>query len=216
MNKKKKIIVISSILGIVLLALIIGLVWYFTTQPKKEEEQSSRVTYLYDTLVAKNAYSFETILDDEHKSYYAKLDDKAYTDTIYDGNESIYVIRDGNSYLLMQDTKTYYTYLNNEIDLKKVEVALQDLKDVQYQEGKEEIDHKKYTYEEYDGITQFLMGDIDDSLDTQEAKTRFYFDGKELVYIKTIIGEYQEVLKVNISYEVDSDLFEIPSDYQKG
>lgn len=49
----------------------------------------------------------------------------------------------------------------------------------------------------------------------QEVKTRFYFDNNNLVYIKTIIGNKQEIFKVNISYDVDSKLFEIPSDYKE-
>ena len=50
--------------------------------------------------------------------------------------------------------------------------------------------------------------------DEEKAKTRFYFEGDQLVYIKTIIEDEQELLKVDISNQVDEKLFEIPSDYE--
>ncbi len=59
------------------------------------------------------------------------------------------------------------------------------------------------------------MMDVSEIGADKEGKTRFYFDGDKLVYIKTIIGDKQEVLKVDLSYNVDSKLFEIPSDYQE-
>ena len=54
-------------------------------------------------------------------------------------------------------------------------------------------------------------------LDIDEAtiKTRFYFDKKDnLVYIKTLYGDNnEELLKIEISNEVDDSIFGIPSDY---
>ncbi len=49
----------------------------------------------------------------------------------------------------------------------------------------------------------------------QKAKTRFYFNKDQLVYIKTIIGNEQEILKVEMSDKVDDKLFEIPSEYKE-
>ena len=54
-----------------------------------------------------------------------------------------------------------------------------------------------------------------DEQEEQNAKTRFYYDNDKLVYIKTIVGDKQELLKVNISYDVDNDLFNIPSNYEE-
>ena len=59
------------------------------------------------------------------------------------------------------------------------------------------------------------MMDTSDLEEDQEVKTRFYFDGDKLVYIKKIIGDKQELLKVDISDNVDNNLFEIPSDYKE-
>ena len=79
-------------------------------------------------------------------------------------------------------------------------------------EGKEEIEGKNYNYEEYTGITNFAIK-LTDENNSENVKTRFYFDGNDLVYIKTIVGDSQELLRVEISNDVDSNLFEIPNDY---
>ena len=57
---------------------------------------------------------------------------------------------------------------------------------------------------------------ISNTVETNEEdiKTRFYFDKEDnLVYIQTIKGAKQELLKVNIQKEVDDSIFEIPSNY---
>ena len=57
---------------------------------------------------------------------------------------------------------------------------------------------------------------ISSTLDVNEEdiKTRFYFDNKDnLVYIRTIKGATQELLKIKIEKEVDDSIFEIPSNY---
>ena len=54
------------------------------------------------------------------------------------------------------------------------------------------------------------------SLDVNEEdiKTRFYFDNDDnLVYIRTIKGVNQELLKINLQKEVDDSIFEVPSHY---
>ena len=51
-------------------------------------------------------------------------------------------------------------------------------------------------------------------VEESEVKTRFYFDKDKLVYIKSILPDKEQLIKVEISYEVNGDLFEIPSDYE--
>mgnify|MGYP001025789515 CR=1 FL=1 len=79
---------------------------------------------------------------------------------------------------------------------------------------KEKIENKTYTYEEYNAVTKFVMMDNSEN-EGQEIKTKFYFDGNKLEYIKTIVGNKQELLKVDISDDVDNNLFEIPSEYKE-
>ena len=218
MDKKKKIIIIS-VVSIIVIALIVGLIIFFVNRNNNGEEgttiaaNSSKIARLYDDLSKEQSFSFTTTLDDNNKETYAKNNNTAYTDTIYDGEESKFIIRDGNSYLLRDSDKIYYTYQNNEVNLNKVLEQLNEIKDTELIEGKEEVDGKNYNYEEYTGITNFAIKLTDDN-NSEDVKTRFYFDGNDLVYIKTIIGNNQELLSVEISNDVDSSLFEIPEDYR--
>lgn len=216
MDKKKKIIIITTI-AIIVLLLIAGGIWYFAVNKNnnnQNDKETSKIEKLYNTLQGKDAYSFNFILDENNRMYYAKNQDKAYTSTIYNGSTSNYIIRDGNSYLLMEDTKKYYTYSNNTIDLKLISETLETAKELQYQTGTEEIEGKNYEYEEYPLLTDIAMGDFTE--ETNNTKTRFYFQGDKLVYIKTIEEGKQELLKVETSYKVDNEIFEIPSDYTQG
>lgn len=216
MSKTKKIILII-VAVVLILAVMAGLVWWIGFGNKEEgtrEEKPSQIEKLYATLTEKQAYSITTTLDNENTIYYAKKDNKAYNEAIRNGKKTKFIVKDGNSYLVVDDQQAYYTYQNNETDLNKIVEQLENVKDETYTEGKEKVQGKKYHYEEYEKVADFLMKDVN-STDEQKIKTRFYFDGDKLVYIKTIVGDYEETLKVDISYEVDSKLFEIPSDYKQ-
>ena len=113
------------------------------------------------------------------------------------------------------NSKTYYTYSNNETELYKIETQIGDIKDNEATTGKEEIDGKTYDYEEFNVLSKFYIGDKT-NFNEESIKTRFYFKGNKLVYIKTIISnDNQQLLKVDYSEKVDSGLFEIPSDYKE-
>ena len=82
--------------------------------------------------------------------------------------------------------------------------------------GTEKVYGKKCTYEEYNGSTIFILSN-DITLDEENIKTRFYFDkNNNLAYIKTIYGEEEEILEVQLSYDVEDSIFEIPSNYAEG
>lgn len=218
MDKKKKIILIS-VVAIVVVLLIVGITWFFVARSNNTNEDgqitaTTKTAKLYNTLQDKDSYSFTFTLNDNNKIFYAKSGDKAYTDTTYDGNHSKYIIKDGNSYLLMENSQRYYTYANNTIDLNLVADALDSTKELEVQEGSEEIEGKTYNYEEYAILTDLAIGDFSEESST--VKTRFYFKGNDLVYIKTISQDKQEILKVEMSTKVDKNLFEIPEDYTEG
>lgn len=213
MSKKTKIILISVIAVVLIILIAVG-IWFFTRSNGEGGQNSNdKLSKLYETLQSKDSYSYTSTLDDNNQFYYAKYDGKAYTRTIYNGNESVFLIKDGNSYLIRDTSKTYYTYTNNEIDLYKIELALSGLVGTEHETGSEEIDGKNYNYEEYTGATTLALMSTSD-VNEEEVKTRFYFKGDDLVYIKTIAGETEELLKIEISDEVDTSLFEIPSGYQ--
>lgn len=214
-DKKKIVGIVASILAIVVL---VGIAFWLTreakTKPIKPEEEPSQVAKLVDTLKQKQSYRIQITLDENNTFYYAKKDNMARLETCKQGRVSTYLVKNGNSYLLISDQKIYYTYLNNETNLGKIELALESLKNSEFTKGKEKIEGQEYKYEEYDGITDFSLKGSGD-LKEQKAKTRFYFKEDKLEYIKTIEGEYQELLKVETSYQVEDDQFEIPSDYQE-
>ena len=211
-NKKvnKKTILIVSI---AIIAVIIVLMIFMNNNIG--EVADGKTLKLYEILEDKKIYNFSTILDEKNKMYYSKNNKTAYVDTIYDGEESKFIVKDGNSYLLDDKNRVYYTYQNNEMDLNKIESQLEDLKNLEYTTGKEKINSKEYKYEEYEIITDFTFKYFENS-EIDGAKSRFYYDGNRLVYIKTFVENYEELLKIEISYNVDSKLFEIPKDYKEG
>lgn len=216
MNKKKKIILISLVV-IVAVMIIAGIIFACTrTSGKTGENQtegqgSSKIDTLYNTLSDKNAYSVTMTVNEKNKTFYAKYNGKAYTDIFYNGDETKFIIKDGNSYLLLDSEKTCFTYNNNETNLNKIEDQLKSLQNLEYEEGEEKIENKNYEYEEYNQATSLALLDVASASD---VKTRFYFNKGKLVYIKTIADDKQELMKVDISDDVNKDLFEIPSDYQ--
>lgn len=203
-------------IAIVLIVLIIiaGTIGYLASKENNKED-ASRLNQLYESLKSKDSYSFETTLNDDNKMYYATKEDKAYINTIYHGDESKFIIRDGNTYLIIDDRKTYYTYNNNQTNLNKIELEFNSIKNLEHITGKEKIENKTYQYEEYDVLTTFAMMNASNIGETEKIKTRFYFKGDNLVYIKTIIGQKEELLKADISYNIDEKLFEIPSNYKE-
>ena len=224
MNKKQRIILI--VVAVIVALIIIGTLIYFIEFANKTESEetldatyeyeNSKINDLYTQLEQQQTFSFTTTdLEKGSKEFYAKNGEKAYVETVKNNKKTQFIIRDGNSYLLSQNSKKYYTYENNSADLNKIIIQLEEVVDTAYTKGKEKIENKKYEYEEYNTSTDFVLEDLEDD-DDKTTKTRFYFDGDKLVYIKTIIGNKEETLKVDISNSVDDNLFEIPSDYVEG
>lgn len=212
MVKHKKIIVI---LMAIILILAIAISIYFVTKSKNTNEEIGELNNYYEKLKNTNSYSFYTSLDDKNNTSYSKKGNEAYNETNYEGKNSKYIIKNGNTYLIKDKDKVYYTYENNETDLYKVELQIADIKDNEANSGKERIEGKQYKYEEFKGISEFYIGD-NSNINEENVKTRFYFDGDNLTYIKTILNEKTEqLLKVNFSETVDDKLFDIPSNYKE-
>lgn len=213
MQKKKKMIII--IVAIVVVALIVLGVILANKSNKvtSNTKAETKVSTLYNKIKNTDTYSFNFTADDNSKVFYAKSGEKAYMDTKYNGSETKYIIKDGNSYLIKDSDKRYYTYTNNNIDLDLVSNILADLINLEHNDGKEEIDGESYNYEEYSVLTNIAISDFSNETN---IKTRLYFKGKDLAYIKTISDRKQELLKVDMSTKVENNLFEIPSDYVEG
>lgn len=211
-KENKKVIIIFIIIAIV--AVCLGIISCFLLVPNTSKELSFSINELYESLKQEQAYSINLTLDENNKSLYAKQSNIAYLDDILNGVETEMLIKNGNTYLIKDEDKVYYVYKNNETNLNKIEDILEALKDKEYQTGEEKIDNKSYSYIEFNQLTDFAIMNTS-NIKSDTKKTRFYFDGKDLKYIKTIAGNKEELLKVTISRDVDNKLFQIPSDYEE-
>ena len=217
--EKKKIIIIS-ISVIVVLLIAGGLIWYFTSRDNSEntEEpvQESKTMNIYKKLQESEGYKFTRKIDDDNQITIAKKGELGYEQEIYNGETSNYVVREGDLYLLNDSNKAYYKYQNNDEILYTITNAFSLIEEAPFSEGEETINDKNYKYEEFQGIQDFL---IDTNLytdNTENVRTRFYYSGNNLKYIKTIVGDQEELLEIDIEYKADDSLFEIPEDYTDG
>lgn len=211
-KENKKVIIIFIIIAIV--AVCLGIISCFLLVPNTSKELSFSINELYESLKQEQAYSINLTLDENNKSLYAKQSNIAYLDDILNGVETEMLIKNGNTYLIKDEDKVYYVYKNNETNLNKIEDILEELKDLEYETGKEKINDKNYSYIEFNQLTDLAIMNTS-NIKSDIKKTRFYFDGKDLKYIKTIAGNKEELLKVTITKDVDNKLFQIPSDYEE-
>ena len=214
MSKKKKIIIISicAIIAIV----ILGMSIYFATKKVEEVSNEIKLSKLYEKMIQNETYSINFKLNDDNQYTVSRKGDVANVDTYSNGTHTTDIVRDGNTYLLMYSTQKYYTYENNESELNELPNQLNEI--AQSQEptkGEEEINGEKYKYEEYKGVSYFLI-DFENELSEEETNTKFYFDGDELKYIRTIMGDDSELIQVDASFTVDNSLFEIPDGFEEG
>lgn len=215
MEKKRRIIMIS-VIAVVIVLVIATIAVIVLNQKNKEENQKIIVSELYNQLQQNDKYTITTTFDDNNKMYYARNGNMAYLSSITNGDELKLLVKDGNTYLIKDDEEIYYTYQNNETELSRITTQLEELTTQELVKGKEKIDGKTYNYDEYSALTDFAIQDlVNEDNEEENAKTRFYYDNDKLVYIKTIMGDNQELLKVDISYDVDNDLFNIPSNYEE-
>ena len=221
MSKKKKIIIaVSSVIAILVVCLIIFLVVNNQSKTNASDEENrtnTRLSKVYEKMNDKLTYSFEATLDNENKMVIKRKNNQARKDLTLEGELTTQIVRDGNTYLLQEDTKKYYEYLNNELELTELATIIQDL--INNQEPtktQEELDGDKYECEEYKGTSYFWLEPIEQSINEEETTIKFYFKGNNLKYIKTTINDKEELLQVNTEYNVDDSEFEIPSEYQKG
>ena len=220
MNKKTIIILTISVIVILIIA---GLIWFFVANKNNSNNQSqetpaqeSKTQKIYDELKNSEAYQFTRKIDDNNQVLIAKKGDRAYEKEIFKGSETNYLVKDGDLYLLSATNQRYYIYQNNDEILNLIVNAFSKIENKTYTEGKEEINGKKYNYEEFQRIQEFLVDSNLYSADEANIKTRFYYSGNDLKYIKTITENNEELLEIKIEYEADDSLFEIPEGYTDG
>lgn len=206
--KKKKIkrIIISILVIIALIVLIIKIMG-------GKKDNIKRLETLYNELNVSQTYLFEMQENDEDKTIMAKKGDKTIIDDYTKDGHTTTIVKDNNTYLVLHDREEYYVYEQNNVEQSILTDGLKEIVNKDFLTGSENVKGKKYSYEEYQGSTMFMEASSLD-VNEDEIKTRFYFDNdNNLVYIRTIKGVNQELLKINMQKDVDDTIFEVPSHY---
>lgn len=200
---------IMSLVVIILIVVIVGI----TLSTRIKESNVKRLDKIYKELETSQTYLFEMEQSDYNKTIMAKKGDKTIIDQYSKDSHTTTIVKNNNTYLVLHDREEYYVYENNNIEQSILTEGLKEITNKEFTTGKEKINGKKYSYEEYVGSTMFMISSTLD-VNEEDIKTRFYFDNKDnLVYIRTIKGATQELLKIKIEKEVDDSIFEIPSNY---
>lgn len=208
MPKKATIVsIIIVVLFIIALAFIIN------------GEKTSKVKSIYDNMKKSMNYMFsmeEKSTDINYKVSMAQRGKDVSIDMYSDEEHTTTLILDNKSYFIMHNDKEYYDYGDEKIDSDLVLSGLNNILQKTYETGKEEIGGKTYYYEEYENENMdfIIFANINES---SKVKTRFYFNGNNICYIKNFIesedGNQEELIKVTLKYEVEDSLFTIPEDY---
>ena len=204
MLNKKKVIIFVAIL-IIIVALIIFLII--------GGDSGSKVANMYKKLTETNEYTFEMKNNNGYDISIAKKGEKTSIDLNNETGRVTTLVKDNLTYVISHSQKEYRVYNADMAGETVITDMLGDLKEEKATKGKEIINGKEYKYEEYDNFAGFMTATNED-VDENKTKTRLYFEGNNLVYIKTIPenGE-EELLEVKVSYIAPDELFEIPSDY---
>jgi len=205
----KKNIVPKIIFLALIILLIIAIIFAF------KQKKNDRTLLMYDQICNKEVYTFSIVEENSDINYsltIAKKDNYTSIDAKSNEEHTTTLVKDDIAYYIMHNEKEYYLYDSTGIDADILISDLAVLKGKQYTSGHEKINGKDYYYEEYDGITAFIIWS-NYSEDESTIKTRFYFDGDNINYIKTTIEEEEELLKAELSNEVNESLFEMPDNY---
>ena len=207
--KKKKI----RTLIIALLVIILAIIILVKVIGKKDGNQESKLVNIYNELSTSSTYICTIEQNDNNKTIMAKKDSKTAIDQYSGESHTTTIVDSENTYLVLHDRQEYYIYKGNNVEQSILTDGIKDLLNKKYTVGNEKIRGKNYTYEEYEGSTVFMISNTP-QLNEEGVKTRIYFSkDSKIVYVKTIFGDQDELLKVKLSNDVDNALFEIPANY---
>lgn len=218
-NKLKKPMIIIGI--IILVVVIIGVIIFALSSKNKtnktEQTESVEIQKNYEKIANSKEMTFTTTLDENNRETIVIKDGQAYKETTRNGVTYKYIVKGNDTYFVDDSNKTYYTYKNNTEISTEIQQKLSKLKEMSSNTGKEKVNGKNYQYKEFEKYQDFLINNKIAVTDLTKAKTRIYYDNDKIVYIKTIAGDEEELLKVDISYgTVKNDYFNIPSEYKDG
>lgn len=206
---KKTLIVICVVIILLIIALICIL----------KGESKDRVKNMYDKIKKSQNFTFsmeETTTEINYRVSMAQRGTDISID-MYSGYEhNTTLVLENESYYIMHNDKEYYNYGDEKVDSDIIISSLKNISKDEYISGKEEINGVTYYYEEFNNEDNdfIIFANINES---SNVKTRFYFKGNDIWYIKNIIhnedSEQEELIKANLIYNVDESLFNIPEDY---
>lgn len=170
-----------------------------------QNEQSK--TYNALSILNGDNYILEMQVEDISTMTVAEKGENIYMNVKEEGTSFAAMYKDNTTYILSHEDKMCMTSEGkNEEIFQDTEMfskeEIEKFKTAKYEKGKEEINGIEYEYEEYN---------------SENAKDRYYFEGNDLKYIKTIQENGEEsIMKIlKMSSEVDDSVFEIPADYEK-
>lgn len=203
---------IAIICGIIIL-LIIALILIFKGEAK------DRVKNMLSKIQNSQNYTFtmeEKTSDIDYKVSMAQRNKDISIDMYSDEEHTTTLVLENESYYIMHNDKEYYDFGDEKVDSDLVIGSLENISKNEYISGKETIFGTTYYYEEFNNedMDFLIYANINES---SAVKTRFYFKGNEICYIKNIInsedGNQEELIKTSLIYKADDKLFEIPEDY---
>lgn len=198
---------------IIAILIIVATILIISKIMGNKKQDVKRLANLYEKLNTSQTYLFEMEQNDDNKTIMAKKGDKTIIDQYTKNSHTTTIVKDNNTYLVLHDREEYYIYEQNNVEQNILTDGLLEIVAKEFVTGEQKVKGKKYEYEEFTGSTMFMISSTLDSGE-EEIKTRFYFDKDDnLVYIQTIKGVNQELLKINLQTEVDDSIFEIPSNY---
>ena len=213
------IIIIVALIGIAIASIVISKNNEDTVDSTPKKAETSKLSKIYEKIKENQNFTFSMEEEKEELKYKVSMLQRgtdACIDVHSDGEHTTTLVLEKESYYIMHDEEEYYVFADEEVDSDILISGLEEMAQKDYTTGKEEINGKKYYYEEYDsdGYNFTIFADINEN---SKIKTRFYFDKDQLVYIKNIITENEnqeeEIVKADISYEIDESLFELPENY---
>ena len=210
MQKSKKALIIF--LSLICILFVIALILIF------QDNKKDRLIKLYKKVLESKSYTFS--MEEDNKDYVYKMtvsqkENNIKIDTQSGDDNSSTLILDGRVYVIMHKLKEYYIVDGDNVDGDIIISGLKEMANEKYVNGREEINGKTYYYEEYKDKSNFLK--LVHETDDAKITTKFYFDNNNLVNIKNTVEDegdkQEELLKVILNYEVDSNIFKIPEDY---
>ena len=173
----KKTTIVLAIIAVLLILAVILII---------NDKKKNRLNSMYEKMQKSDNFTF-TMEEKTNEIYYkvsmAKRGKDISIDMYSNEDHTTTLITENKSYSIMHNDQEYYDYGEEKIDLDIEISSLEKYIKKSCTNGKEEINGKTYYFEEYENedMDFIIFADIDDS---SIVKTRFYFNGKNICYIK--------------------------------